>query len=210
MLDDLNKLTRSYEIYITSYIENQNVQNRLQIIDELSVDRVLSFNYTDTYERLYGNAKTSIEYDYIHGKARRDSTIDTCNLVLGIDEYLKGESKNVDNEFIEFKKFYQRVFKKTGCQYKSWFGKRNEFIKHNPNISAPGLNIYIYGHSLDVTDGDVIADLIRQERSATTIYYHNKKALGNQISNLVKILGEEDLINRTGSYKPSIVFKEIA
>lgn len=50
----------------------------------------------------------------------------TNNLVLGIDEYLKGEARNEDIEFIEFKKFFQRIHKETGCLYKSWLAKMEE------------------------------------------------------------------------------------
>lgn len=34
----------------------------------LNPDHVLSFNYSDTYEKIYGKEK-KIKYDYIHGKA---------------------------------------------------------------------------------------------------------------------------------------------
>ncbi len=77
----------------------------------MNIDKVLSFNYTNTYERLYGNSE--VEYDYIHGKINIEHDIETCDLALGIDEYLTGERKDQDNEYIEFKKFYQRIFKRT-------------------------------------------------------------------------------------------------
>ena len=41
-------------------------------------------------------------------------------MVLGIDEFLSLENQNVYIEFVEFKKFYQRIYKETGCKYKSW------------------------------------------------------------------------------------------
>ena len=65
--------------------------------------------------------------------------------MLGIDEYLTGERKDQDNEYIEFKKFYQRIFKRTGCRYLTWLKQSQE----------ERLNIYIFGHSLDVTDKDI-------------------------------------------------------
>lgn len=34
----------------------------------------------------------------------------TCNLILGIDEYLTGEDKGRANEYIQFKKFFQRIY----------------------------------------------------------------------------------------------------
>ena len=41
-------------------------------------------------------------------------------MVLGIDEYLTDERKDRETEFIAFKKFYQRIYKETGCKYKDW------------------------------------------------------------------------------------------
>lgn len=207
MLTDLNRLTRSYELYITSFVKEQDINKRIPIIEKLNIDRVLSFNYSDTYEKWYGIGRSGIEYDYIHGKAGVGKNVDTCNMVLGIDEYLDEPAKANDNEFIEFKKFYQRIYKQTGSKYMSWLANLNTHIDNTRKTTLPVSNVYFYGHSLDITDGDIIAKLIQIENATTTIYYHQKKALRDQIANLVKILGEEELIERTGDYKPSIIFK---
>ena len=119
-LDDLNKLTRCLEIYLSDYINNLPVSKRLPDILGLKVDKVLSFNYTNTYERLYGKDNPDIEYDYIHGKADIAHDINSCNLVLGIDEYLPEKERDENIEFIQFKKFYQSIYKKTGCKYLDW------------------------------------------------------------------------------------------
>ena len=216
LLLDLNRTIRALELYLTYYVEDEQITTlvnqkiELPIIKELNIDKVLSFNYTDTYIKLYGNySGRNIEYDFIHGKAEKAFDVNTCNLVLGIDEYLDSPEKDSDNEYIEFKKFYQRIYKKTGCRYRKWFGMINNTHNSNPKAKIEDINIYFYGHSLDITDKDIILELITQENAKTTIYYHSRKAFGEQISNLVKILGEKELIERTGDYKPSIIFKAI-
>ena len=114
-LKDLDRLIRCLEIYLSDYVNNYSVENTLPDIKNLPyLDKVLSFNYTNTYERLYNN-HSFLEFDYIHGKADINNTVVTNNMVLGIDEYLKGDEKNENIEFIEFKKFYQRIHKETGC-----------------------------------------------------------------------------------------------
>ena len=118
---------------------------------------------------------------------------------------MNGSEKDTDNEYIEFKKFFQRIYKKTGSQYKVWIGRQ----KGNPVAKKDKNNVYFYGHSLDVTDKDIISDLIRMENSVATIFYHNRKSLGDQISNLVKILGEDELIERAGDFRPSIDFQTL-
>ena len=112
-LKDLNRITRCLEIYLGEFVEGIKPQVKLPDIEKLDINCVLSFNYTHTYERLYDLDKSKrVEYDYIHGEIRKNSTFENCNLILGIDEYLEGEEKTKANEFIQFKKFYQRIYKK--------------------------------------------------------------------------------------------------
>ena len=150
----------------------------------------------------------SVKYDYIHGEIRKNSTFENCNLILGIDEYLEGEEKTKSNEFIQFKKFYQRIYKRTGCKYVDWIKTNEEWLKRYSKVKTSENYIYILGHSLDITDGDILSTLINMPHTRTTIFYHNQESLGNQISNLVKILGEDELISMVHGENAQIVFKE--
>lgn len=38
-------------------------------------------------------------------------------MVLYIDKYLPKKRKDKDVNFIAFKKYYQRIYKRTGCEY---------------------------------------------------------------------------------------------
>lgn len=206
LISDLNKLTRCLEIYLSDYISVDNCPI-LKDIAGLNIDHVLSFNYTDTFKLIYDNTNGRIEYDFIHGKADIDKDINSCNLVLGIDEYLYGDERNKDNEFIQFKKFYQRIYKGTGCRFVDWL----DSLQSNNNQlgkTTESLNIYIYGHSLDVTDADILKKLILAKNAYTTIFHYSKEALGSQIANLVKVIGEDELIKRTDGRNRSIIFKQ--
>jgi hypothetical protein len=220
---DLNKMIRALEIYLEEYVGEISIKKKSPDIKELSIHSVLNFNYTDTYERIYGLNKY-IEYDYIHGKADIQKTVESNNMVLGIDEYLDEERKDKDVEFITFKKFYQRIHKETGCKYKkctdemkeNWL-RLKEVLKANirKDISEQRFvdlqtyinRVYIFGHSLDVTDKDILRDLILNDNVHTTIYYVNKKVYGQQIANLVKVIGQDELIKRTGGSTKTITFK---
>lgn len=209
LLTDLNRLTRCLEIYLRNYVEEITPEVKLPDIDRLSIHCVLSFNYTHTYERFYGtNSSQKIKYDYIHGETKANSNIDNCNLILGIDEYLEGYAKDRDNEFIQFKKFYQRIYKKTGCKYIDWV---NNIAKFPSGYGGNGdfvHNVYIIGHSLDITDKDILSRLINMESTKTTIFYHNQVTLGSQISNLVKVLGEDNLIAKVHGENASVVLQK--
>ncbi len=203
LLKDLEKLIRALEIYLTDYVEKIEISKISKDIKELDIDHVLSFNYTNTFEELYGQER-NIEYDYIHGKAGIKNTIESNNMVLGIDEYLSDDRKNNDIEFIAFKKFYQRIYKETGCKYKEWVDQ----IERNEHMSPTILyKLYIFGHSLDVTDKDILRDLILHDNVHTTIFYLNKDVMGQQIANLVKVIGQDELIKRTGGSTKTIEFK---
>lgn len=200
LLNDLNKMIRSLEIYLSDYVEKLDIAVYNPDIFKLAPDYVLNFNYTSTYRNLYAKNDGLIEYDYVHGAANFHNTIHTCNMVLGIDEYLQEEEKNKNVEFIAFKKYYQRIRKKTGSVHRDWI----EEIKTNCNTKH---RITIFGHSLDITDRDILRDLIMNDNVYVTIYYYDENAFGSQIANLVQIIGQEALIRRVHGKNANIIFK---
>lgn len=205
LLDDLNRLTRCLEIYLCDYVEKLPIDRKLPDIETLNIHAVLSFNYTDTYRANYISESTIVKCDFIHGKANIANTKENCNMIIGIDEYLDGHDRENNTQYIQFKKFFQRIYKATGNNYVDWL----EEIKPRPEerYFPTETNIYIYGHSLDATDKDILATLITAENTKTTIFYHNKEALEKQIINLVKVITEDELVRRTGMKK--IIFKPI-
>ena len=248
LYEDLNKLIRALELYLTEYVSqieckiiSPDISKIIMKIIEhedgtkgATTSKIVCFNYTDTLERVYKYCRTE-DIDYIHGKAVIDNTIETNNMVLGIDEFLPVDRQNIHTEFVAFKKFYQRIYKQTGCKYKEWVDKiREDYYSYlqkqtkEINRGENGIqdslnrlpesvlrdqkckrhNLYIFGHSLDVTDKDILRDLILNDNVYTTIFYHNKDAMGQLITNLVKIIGEEELIKRTGGRTKTIEFKQ--
>ncbi|WP_461868073.1 bacteriophage abortive infection AbiH family protein [Faecalimonas sp.] len=207
MLNDLNRLIRALEIYLSDFVNNYPINKKLSDIEGLEIDKVLSFNYTNTYKRIYGNKNPDIEYDYIHGKADIKHDKNSCNLVLGIDEYLDEDEKNKNTEFIQFKKYFQRIYKKTGCEHVDWLNEHKEqyrgMLIYEENYID--FNVYIFGHSLDITDKDIIAKFIQEEHTQTTIFHFNQQALGSQIANLVKVIGQDNLISMVHGINAKII-----
>lgn len=218
LYNELNNLIRCLEIYLGEFVGKVKVEKRLSDIESIpKIDKVISFNYTNTYERIYDNNR-NCNYDYVHGNidVNRDK-IDN-NMVLGIDEYLK-EDRDTKIEFIKFKKYFQRIYKETKCLYRIWLEKERLYCVDNKDNEIMELNdegeyrycnnIYIYGHSLDITDKDILKELIEFPSTKTTIFYYNKDDYADKIANMVRIVGQ-DVLNRNcyGEY-PKIVFKEI-
>lgn len=242
LYEELNNLIRGLEIYLCEYVEKIAINEKSPDIDKLEIDFILSFNYTHIFSKLYNVSSWPKQevvdpFDYLHGEAKIDNTIETNNMVLGINEYLSKKRKNKETEFIAFKKYYQRIYKGTGCRYKDWINaireendiymaRKNDceiFLKNGYGISnekeeirseleqlnenPPRHNLYIFGHSLDVTDKDILRDLILNDNIYTTIFYPDKKELGGKIANLVKVIGQDELIRRTGGNAKIIEFR---
>ncbi len=200
--NDLKGIIRCLEIYLEDCVGQMAITQLSPDIKNIKFDKVLSFNYTNTYQKMYAHrAYDDTSYDFIHGKSNLSNTIETNNIVLGIDEYLDDESKNKETLFIPFKKFYQRVHKETGCKYKDWLDTIQSDVTQRHEL-------FIFGHSLDITDKDVLRDLIKNENVKTTIFYYNKKVYGTQIKNLVKVLGQDTLIASVHGEHKSIFFKQ--
>ena len=64
-------------------------------------------------------------------------------------------------------------------------------------------------HSLDITDREVLRDLILNDNVQTVIFYMDKQDYGRKIANLVKVIGQDELIRRTGGMTKTITFKLI-
>lgn len=195
--NDLNKLIRCFEIYLEDFVKNIDISQLSLDIYNLNVDKILTFNYTNTYQKLY---YTDVDCDHIHGKADINNNIESDNMVLGIDDYLNEDEKFTNTNFIEFKKYYQRLIKGTNCDYKKWIDEINQtkrFTKHN---------VYIFGHSLASTDRDILLDFIENEKTIITIYYNNSNQYSDQICNLVHLIGPDKLNEWVHQAKPKIKF----
>lgn len=141
-----------------------------------NVTHVLSFNYTDTFRHLYYEVDDK-NIDFIHGK------IGEHNLVLGSSETLDHDNINTDLSCIYFKKYFQRIYKKIGAKYSKWL------------MDSSFQNVYIYGHSLDVTDREVLSNIIKNDSvRKVNIFYYDENHYRQEISNLVQVLDKDTLL----------------
>lgn len=197
--DDLDILIKCLEVYLL-LINKFPINNINKNIVDTKADKVISFNYTNIYLNNYNTIQKN-DIDFIHGEAGKD------NIVLGIEETFEDE-KEINNNltFIKFKKYFQRIYKKTGLKYKDWLENANdkkldEFF-NDSTADKIKHNIYIFGHSLDVTDKDILNYIILHKNvGKTTIYYYNEEAYAQQITNLVKVIGKDELIEFVGDKK---------
>lgn len=113
--------------YISSQIKNKVSDYMLKdFVKKLCVDRVISFNYTNTYQRYYNKSLLSKNYNYIHGGLYKHSDVfdkeymKTPRIVIGIGESLDDDEKDNSLQFIRFKKYYQRIKCCADNEYIKW------------------------------------------------------------------------------------------
>ncbi len=106
LYEALEKLMNAFDYYLTTFIQNMEVEP-LEIIKPISPDRVISFNYTNTYERIYSSDDTEI--CHVHGVCGESDLIKKHNNVLGIENYTPKNSDIENVDFSIFKKSIQRI-----------------------------------------------------------------------------------------------------
>lgn len=201
--EDLEHLTRALELYLVAFVEKIPISKRIPEITNLTPDYVINFNYTDTYERTYKKGKVY----HIHGKANAERSAEANDMVLGIDEYWDGDEQNERTNFTIFKKFSQRIQKHTGNEsYKylkemqklfkektGWLGNADIFKDHPDGVSY----VYVFGHSLDVTDRDILSSFIGDDSTSVIVYCMDKGTEGELIANTIKLISERRLLDKS-------------
>jgi hypothetical protein len=212
--EDLERLTRALELYLGSFVEVIPIESKIPELENLKPDYVINFNYTDTYERIYKEETyNEVTVYHIHGKVDITRSEEENNMVLGIDEYWTGDKRDEKTNFTIFKKFAQRIQKHTGNdsykylkeiqdifkkKEKKWSGNVDTSKVHSDGISY----VYIFGHSLDVTDKDILSSFVGDDSTSVTVYCRNKGTEGELIANTIKLIGAEKLLDKS-NYIPT-------
>ena len=187
--NELIKLSQMLEFYLVDVepLLSGTISKRSDIVD-INPSYVISFNYTDTIQEYYGVKSEDI--CYIHGKIKEN------NLVLGYDDS-DGETSD-----LQFKKYYQRLIYNTN---KIDFRRFRDIDVFG---DAGYSDIYFFGHSLDVSDKDILFKILML-RNKIYIYYKDDEDKNRKIKNLISIIGKKGTERRLSEniifYKPKNV-----
>ena len=113
-----------------------------------------------------------------------------------------------------FKKFVQRLRKHNDVSYASWAreiekrGKDTSLVKltlvdedtllaGESTSTENNTDIYIYGHSLDITDKDILQRFMISKYTNVHVFARNKEAEEKLIANLIRIMGEDTIIKKS-------------
>lgn len=202
LYDQLREFTKGFESYLIHEVleqlnENSKYKLSLQSIGvaPLSQDvHILSFNYTNTCEKLYNNkfntyCELRIKPVYVHGKVGCNST---CELVLGTHSFENStKSGAISPRLNVFKKHNQRHRYGTIEAYQGLI----KTLTDPKRIVKPVF--HIIGHSLDETDHKILKHILLINKNATIkVYYHDEEAQERLINNITDIITEEEVMTR--------------
>ena len=138
-------------------------------IFDFEVDRVISFNYSKTAQRMFELDDGNVAY--VHGDIN-------SNIVVGVEQsMINKQSFKEESDYILFFKRFRRIFKDCNKNY------NDKIIRKLNRDSVIG----IYGHSLDLSDVSLLKPLFDNKYKRYDIYCY--KDVNIYKIKLVNLLG---------------------
>lgn len=190
LYNQLRDFTKEFEKYLIEKVNYNEIDKKFIVpIKNNTGLRIISFNYTNTFERLYDPksiyADNRPKYVYIHGAIGASKN---SELVLGTQSF---DNKQIPVEFNVFKKHNQRHRYGTIEAYQELLKE----LKDPRKIIKP--TFHIIGHSLDEADHNILRHIFKaKEDSTIKIYYHDQEALKRMQDNIDLIIGEEEVMTK--------------
>ncbi|ENU93083.1 hypothetical protein F971_01123 [Acinetobacter vivianii] len=203
----ISYLNQQLEIFITIFnfylevlVKSLKPQIKLKIstIELKELDKVYSFNYTNSYSRFY---ETEKKIEFLHG-----CTGEKQNIVLGISDLHNDYLRKI--KAYGFTKYHQKLLKNTDYKFLKGGDEIHGIVSFWQRINQKklaitlaekeknSLNILIWGHSLDISDEVYINEIFSLNDKNyfdvhVVIYYFNNQAKFDLLANLLHILGKE-------------------
>lgn len=193
LMNDLDVFIEIFDTYLSTIIAGFKLKKPFSSFGKVldNVEFIYSFNYTSTFLNLYPHYQDKVKIEYLHGQAGKSKK----KLVLGISELPSEILKQ--HKAYGFVKYHQKLFNNT--DYK--FLKGNTQLESELERAGLGaretVEIYIWGHSLDVSDREYIEEIFSSEfegyrgKIRVIILYHNDSSRFSMLANLLHILGKE-------------------
>lgn len=187
--ESFDEFINAFEIYLYEFVYREKNVPILDQIRRINPKYVVSFNYTLT-EKLYGIKEENVHH--IHGMMRENLFVGKNNMVLGVNE-----QENQDMDFIYFVKYFQRIQKASGVNYKHFVRSYTQ-MNNTGRMVKEEYRLHIYGHSLDETDEDILKYMIGRigeqgqlilYPKQVIIYYYDESDYEQKVINLIKLYG---------------------
>jgi hypothetical protein len=195
----LEEFIEIFNLYLDLIVNALRLQVQLQIDAKewIYPDLIYSFNYTNTYARFHD----SVKIEYLHG-----SHGEYQNIVLGVSDLEHENLKKL--KAYGFTKYHQKLLKNTDFKFLNESDEIKSIIRFWKRISEKNqpitladkeknrLNIFIWGHSLDISDEVYIKEIFSLNDESycnvhVVVYYFDNQAKFHLLANLLHILGKE-------------------
>lgn len=195
-LNNFSELFNEYLLVIERLFSKKllSIKNDLKLLKMSKIDKVFSFNYTSTFENLYG----TVGVEFLHGKVSKNKG--EINIVLGVSSLDK--QSLIKYGFYGFLKYHQKLLNDTDYLFLDDSTDLVQEICSSSNYLDSGttFNFYIWGHSLDSSDEQYIRELFSFNKGSdqnvrVIILYFNKQAKFDVLANLLEIL-EKELVEK--------------
>lgn len=181
--DHLKDVIKLFNEYLTLVV---NILNREKFkklpID--NVEKVYSFNYTNTFQKFYND---KIDIEYLHGKFGEAE-----NIVLGISDVKDKLLKKY--KVYGFTKYHQKLLKNTDYLFLRESDKLKSMISSN-SVGFSDINLFIWGHSLADSDEAYIQEIFslneKPQVKCIVIVFYYKNDVSKLLDNLLDILGKD-------------------
>jgi hypothetical protein len=204
--NDLDALLAGFERYLRDYVreiepnETNSIKELVGFVRKAKLCRILSFNYTKTFEYILTKKGicSNVEFCYVHGQIGKEG--EKNHMVMGVDNQLTKEEQRRFLGFTLFHKYYQRIYKETNSCYLDWLDEINS--RTNNRI------LWTFGHSMGLTDSDILREFITANGMETRVYYHSEDMFKDVVANLTDILDSSRVIKMTGGRNRSLFFQK--
>ena len=202
LMKNLSNLKVIFSNYLFHIVDEMKMDFTLKHI--FQIDLMFTFNYTATLENKYKQAKNNIRH--IHGETIKG------NIVLGVSDL--GQHFLDKYNSYGFTKYHQKLLLDTDYQFileeesiqnqlNFWLSPempRSKKIYSSERGTQMQTNIFIWGHSLDVSDEIYIQEIfsLNDERDCNVrlvVYFFNDQAKFDLLANLLRILKKEKVEN---------------
>lgn len=200
-IESLISLFKEYIVWV-----NLTCTDNLEPINlfyTIHITNILTFNYTDTYQIIYNPIKREKINDdkicWVHGRVFFDGSGDIV-MGSGSDYY---DRKYED--FLDLFKFYQKYKYHTDTKYLHWPDCYIDNIDYSVDTKDYFDNIFIFGHSLDPTDAEILKPFLIS-KSNIRIYYRDEDEKFQFEKNLLAILDKDLFMEKLSGENPKIKF----
>ncbi|MCM1156462.1 MAG: bacteriophage abortive infection AbiH family protein [Roseburia sp.] len=166
---------------IEPYCRTVKTELTYRQIEEIQADMVITFNYTDTYKRYGIEPEDAI---HVHG------SLEEKNIVLGFQD-----DNETELQYVYFKKYMQCILKHTPILENYSFRRKIEKGEEDSQLLYDEIIMHFFGHSLDITDRDMLS-LLFDRASRIKIYYYDEDDYEEKIEKVIDMLGKKKALQK--------------